>query len=298
MMMMKTKKSKKAKKKEVVVEKKAKKETKKARGRPKRDKTVKKRAPKQAARVPADIVVHSDNLRPRDTGDSICEIVDINDGVIAALSDNLCNEWTPLSGHSDLCTAQETVNGGAVCSLASQCILQELQSVSVGIVVTNSGMAQGDINEGLLPYNQFRNVFPVNDAIFGVEMSGARLVAVLEDALDATANGNDAAYPCGAGIRYSVNMNAAKKSRLSNVQVRVGVLDVEWVAINLTKTYFIATTKSLLQGNHGYQTFGSIEDVIDLNASFYDLFTSCAVTNCPFTAMAASEYSTQQFSSR
>ena len=58
----------------------------------------------------------------------------MNAGVVAAV--NMCNEWIPGSGRSELGNAQET-NGGAVCHLDAKCILQELQDVDVGVVVIN-----------------------------------------------------------------------------------------------------------------------------------------------------------------
>lgn len=254
--------------------------------RPKRDKTIHH--------------PHADERRPRGQEHYSCDIVDFNNGVIAAFSTNMCNAWIPGSGEqSEICSAQETRQGGAVCSLAAQCMLQGLeQEANISIVIAHSGIAQRDIQQGLLPYDEFRTVFPSNEKVFGVVLNGGSILDVLEDALEAVSNGDAEAYPCTAGIRYTVDMTAAKGSRLSNVQIRVSGThdDIEWVALDRTSMYLVATTQSLLEGNHGYKTFSSIEDdVIDLNESFYNLFTGCAATNCPFSEMQASQYSTQQF---
>lgn len=151
-----------------------------------------------------------------------------------------------------------------------------------------------------MPLNEFRHTFPTNDAIFGVELSGSQLLDILEQSVTVSTTGSYGSFPCGAGIRYNVNMNAIEGNRLSNVQVSVvGNNDREWIQLQSNEMYLVATTKTLLQGGiPGYNTWSMIEDVIDFHQSFDELFSSCASLNCPFGEIASDEYSTQEYTSR
>lgn len=173
-----------------------------------------------------------------------------------------------------------------MCNLAAHCVLEQLKQETVNVAILNNGIAQGDIRQGLLTYGEFCAVFPVNAYMFGIELNGVSLVAVLEDALDAAVNGDEEAHPCCAGIRYSVDMTAVRGKRVTNMETRVGTGDFEWIEFDMNQIYLVATTRSLLQGRHGHKTFNSIEDdVLDLNESFYDSFARCAAANCPFSAV-------------
>ena len=245
-------------------EKETKKATKKGPPRPKRDKTVQKQDDSSDNQTNDKNGLRTTTKQPQD---SSCDIVNLNNGVVAAFSQAIAQE------------TQQQQQYGTVCNLASQCMLEQLEQESVSIVILNRGIAQGDIQQGLLTYDKFRTVFPDNQDVFGVELHGASLVAVLEDALDAAANGDKEAYPCSAGIRYSVDMTAAKGNRVTDMQMRVGTHDAQWVEFDMNQTYLVATTLSLLEGNHGYETFRLIEDgVIDLNDSFYEIFASCSAS--------------------
>lgn len=227
-----------------------------------------------------------------------CFIVDINPGVVASFSDVMCNEWIPGSGQqSQLCVGEETMHGGAVCSLAAQCVLQEFKDIGIGLVIINSGTSQADIKAGLFSHGQFISTYPYHhDRMFALKMKGFQVLAALEEGLDTAATGKaPGAYPCGAGIRFSVDFDASKGNRLYNVEVKR--LD-QWLPINVIESYFVATNELLIVGGDGYTTFKTIEEVVNLNRPFYTVFSQCATDNCPFKSIPHSEYSTQNFVSR
>jgi 5'-nucleotidase len=91
-----------------------------------------------------------------------------------------------------------------------------------------------------------------------MDLSGQEVVNALEDAvanhLDALqSNGS---HPYAAGLRWDLDMSKAKGSRFSNVQVRDKTTGA-WSAIDLAKTYVLATNDFIASGKDGYTALGT-----------------------------------------
>ncbi len=73
--------------------------------------------------------------------------------------------------------------------------------------------------------------------------------------LDAGQSGGS--HPYAAGLRWHLDMSQAIGSRFSSVQVRNRSTGV-WSAIDLTRSYTVATNDFIASGRDGYTTFGTV----------------------------------------
>ncbi len=154
-------------------------------------------------------------------------------------------------------------------------------------------------------------LLPFANALVNLDMTGAELVAVLEDALDFTlaSSSNSGAYPYASGLRWAVDLSKPKGQRFSNVQVKLKAdsdwtaIDLarnsDWTAIDLARTYVVVTSDFLASGKDGYQTFATVstdsakveKTSVEYAQSFVDYVKSVGTVS----KLSVSEYSTQQF---
>ena len=88
-------------------------------------------------------------------------------------------------------------------------------------------------------------------------MTGAEIKATLEDAMDAVVKENNTgSYPYTGGLRWHVDLNQAKGQRLSQLEVRMN--NGQYTALDLNKTYRVATIDFLANGGDFYSTMKSI----------------------------------------
>ena len=93
---------------------------------------------------------------------------------------------------------------------------------SANISIQNGGGCRVDIAKGDYTMNDAYSLLPFSNTIATVEMTGAQIVALMEDALSSSHDGADpstGAYPYAAGLRFDVDMSKAKGSRVKNVEV-------------------------------------------------------------------------------
>lgn len=233
------------------------------------------------------------------------EVSVLEQQVIGTTADNLCLVRFPGESRSTICNASETSEYG---SDISNIIAKAFMTVTptADIAIQNGGGVRVDVAAGDITFAEAVNVLPFTNTLVTLELTGAQIKAVLEDAMSSAlrVGGSSGSYPYASGLRYHVNASAADGSRISNIEVNPRV-NGDWAAINTTATYTVVTNDFIAAGQDGYATFGGLYDA-GLYVNTFTLYTQAFISYITrltangdvLTKLPASEYSTQQYIGR
>lgn len=155
----------------------------------------------------------------------------------------------------------ETANTLARGSDAGQVVAEAFlrASLRASFSLQNAGGVRIPVPAGTLTMNTAFTLLPFTNVLVEMEVTGAQMVAALEDGV---ANHLDnlqstGSHPYAAGLRWDLNMSAARGSRFSNVEVRDRATGT-WSPIVPTQTYVLVTNDFVAAGQDGYATLGAI----------------------------------------
>lgn len=225
--------------------------------------------------------------------------------IIGTTADNLCLVRFPGESRSTICNVSETSEHG---SDISNIIAKAFMTVTptADIAILNGGSVRVDVAAGDITYAAAINVLPFASTLVTLQMTGAQIKSVLEDALSSAlrVGGSSGSYPYASGLRYHVNASAADGSRISNLEVNPRVSG-EWVAINNTATYTVVTNDFIAAGQDGYATFGAlyaaghyVNTFTLYTQAFISYITELTAKGEVLTKLPTSEYSTRQYIGR
>ncbi|MFT7474328.1 MAG: 5'-nucleotidase/UDP-sugar diphosphatase [Verrucomicrobiales bacterium] len=220
--------------------------------------------------------------------------------VIGSSTDTLCLERIPGQGRSQICDVSDTaIMGGDIQQLVTDAF--RVRAFESDFALQNAGGVRIDIPAGDITIADAFELLPFANTIVNLEMSGAEIKAVLEEAITFALDpdGSTGAYPYASGLRFDVDMNAAEGSRVSNMEMRPSGTEA-WVPFVTEGTYTVATNSFIAAGRDGYITFGTVTDdgrssdtLLDYAQSFIDYVEQDAAG--VIAKLAPSEYSTQSF---
>ncbi|MBN7285050.1 bifunctional metallophosphatase/5'-nucleotidase [Vibrio cholerae] len=184
--------------------------------------------------------------------------------IINTSNNNLCNERVPGSNHASgsLCgpSTPERLfiqqHGSVMAHIVSKAFL-DLSNRS-DIAIQNTGGVRTSIPAGNVSVGHAFDVLPFSNVLVNLDMTGQEIVNTLEDAIDnVVANRSSGAFPAAANLRFKVDMNAAKGSRVTDVEARKrGQSD--WHPIALADTYVVVTNDFIAKGGDRYDTMKPI----------------------------------------
>jgi 5'-nucleotidase/UDP-sugar diphosphatase len=189
-------------------------------------------------------------------------------------------------------------HGGDMQQLVAQAFLEQGRTFGgVDIALQNAGGVRTDLSAGNVTVGNIYTVLPFRNTLVRLTMTGAEIKQTLEDAITfvLAASGNTGAYPYGASLRWSVDLNAPANNRFSNLEVKNST--GAWVPLNPTATYRVITNDFLAAGQDGWVTLRTVagarrEDTFLEYADSFLRYTRAAGT---LTRLPQSEYSTQVF---
>ena len=219
--------------------------------------------------------------------------------VIGQAADDLCMERIPGRGLSQICDVSATsARGSDISNLVA--LAFKTQSLRADLSIQNGGGVRIDIPAGEITIGDVYTLLPFANTLVNLDITGAEIVAVLEDALDyaLSPDGSTGAYPYASGLRWTVDTSKPKGRRFSNVQVKLKG-ETEWSPIDPARTYVVVTHSYIASGKDGYLSFkpifenpSRVEDTfLDYAQSFVDYVKVVGTV----TKLPASEYSTQRF---
>lgn len=150
--------------------------------------------------------------------------------------------------------------GSVATRFVAETMLTQMRSFGshIDLTIQNSGGVRSDVVPGDMTYNDAYTLLPFANTLYLLDMTGAEVKQVLEDALEfALVSGSTGAFPYGAGIRYEANQYKDKDGHRL-VKVEIQDLEGNWSDIDVNKMYKVGTNAYIAGGKDGYKTFGEI----------------------------------------
>ena len=218
--------------------------------------------------------------------------------VIGRISSPLCLERIPGQGKSKMCDVADTAKNGADISNIVAHAFRDMSRTG-DIAIQNGGGVRTDVPAGDFSIGDAYKLLPFANTLVELEMTGAEIHQVLEEALDyaLSEGGSTGAYPYAAGLRWDIDARQKKGQRFHNIQFK-GAQDTSWSALNMKKRYKLITNNYIAGGRDGYLTFKSVsqdgrmvDTYLDYAQSFVDYVSERGVVH----KLPLDEYSTQSF---
>lgn len=133
------------------------------------------------------------------------------------------------------------------------------ENAHIDLTIQNSGGVRTDIDAKKWTYNDAYTLLPFGNTLYLLNMTGAEIKQVIEDALEyALVSGSTGAFPYSAGMRYEANQyknDSGKRVIKMEIQnEKTG----EWEPIKDDKMYKVGTNAYVATGKDGYYTFGKV----------------------------------------
>ncbi len=228
---------------------------------------------------------------------SFADIVDARKSeIIGTTGDDLCLERIPGQGRSKICDKSETAGHGSDITMLVAHAFREMSKTGE-IAIQNGGGVRIDVPAGPISIGTAYELLPFSNTLVELTMTGAEIHAVLEDALDYALlpDGSTGAYPYAAGLRWNVQLAAAKGSRLTGLEYK-GPQDTGWAPLDPARRYKVITNDYIAAGRDGYATFKSVtEDGRSLNTylDYAQSFVDFVKQRGTVGKLPVDEYSTQ-----
>ena len=215
---------------------------------------------------------------------------------VGEVAENLCLARIPGDKRSKICAPEDTARNGSDISMLVAHAFREMAKTS-DIAIQNGGGVRTDIARGDLTMGDAYKLLPFANTLVEMEMTGAEIKTVLEEALDYALqpDGSTGAYPYAAGLRWHVDATKGLGQRLSKMEFR-GRDDAAWTPLDMGKTYRLVTNNYIAAGRDGYKSFKTVKNdgrytdtYLDYAQSFVDYVEERGTVG----KLPASEYSTQ-----
>ena len=224
--------------------------------------------------------------------------------VLGTVSESLCLERIPGQGRSSLCSVSATaVQGSDISNIVAKAFMTVTPTADIAI--QNGGGVRVDVAAGDYTIADAYTLLPFSNTLVTLEMTGAEIIAVLEDALEyALVDGSTGAYPYASGLRYNVDASQTKGSRVSAVEVNSRVAG-DWTSIDTAATYTVVTNNFIASGQDGYDTFAVpydagnyVETYTEYAQGFVKYMELLTQDGATLGKLPASEYSTKNYIGR
>jgi 5'-nucleotidase/UDP-sugar diphosphatase len=218
---------------------------------------------------------------------------------IGTSRDGLCHVRVPGGAATPACGPQ----GSDAAQVVAQAFLQASRRPDVSL--QNAGGVRVPVPAGDLTYDTAYRVLPFSNTLVELDMTGAEIVAALEDGvsnwLDPQANGfkgSDGSHPYAAGLRWTLNLDQPKGQRFTDVEVKDRTSG-KWGPIDPKKTYVLITNDFIASGRDGYKTLGTVfsdrtRASVDTSLYYTQTFVDYLMQNPQLTKLPATEYSHQK----
>jgi 5'-nucleotidase / UDP-sugar diphosphatase len=252
--------------------------------------------------VPAVHVVAPDTAAAHALSAYTAQVEAQKSATIGHATEALClvrvpGEGTNRSGGVAGCEAAHTLaRGSDVAQVVAAAFLRA--SPRADVALQNAGGVRAPIAAGPISMNTASTLLPFNNVLVELELSGAQLVATLEDAVahHLDQGQSSGAHPYAAGLRWHLDLRQARGQRFSCVQVKDKATG-SWAAIDPARRYVLVTNDFIAAGKDGYATLGQLYQR-GAYVNTYRFYTQSLVDHVQaqgtLTRPAAGDYSHQQ----
>ena len=171
-----------------------------------------------------------------------------------------------LDGDRDRVRSQETNLGNLICDA----MVWKTAAQGVTIAIQNGGGIRSTVPAGEISMGQVLEVLPYGNLIAILSLSGAQLVATLENGVSQIESGAGR-FAQVAGVRYTYDPDAAAGSRIRSVETWDDESD-SYVPVDLAAAYRVATNNYLADGGDDYGAFTEASERYDTGWLVSDTF--------------------------
>lgn len=177
--------------------------------------------------------------------------------------------------------------------------------------IQNAGGVRVAIEEGEITMGDAYTLLPFANTLFEIEMTGAEVKQVLEDAVEEAIYGGEdkvkstGAFPYAYALRYDVETNTTKNSRVMNLEIKDRTTGT-WSMMNHNKMYTIVTNSYIASGKDGYATFKTVQDergkgvdtFLDYALSFVRYVENKTVNNEGIAKLSSQDHCIKSFNAK
>lgn len=194
---------------------------------------------------------------------------DFKPGIEALMTEYIGETSVTLDGERNDVRKKETNLG----NLIADGMLDAAKQAGSGatIALQNGGGIRASIAQGKISIGQVLTVLPFNNDLVTIDVTGQELLRALENGVSAVEK-VDGRFPHVAGMRFDYDSTKEPGERVVRVQI---LEDGKYVALDLEKTYTLATNAFTAQGGDFYDSFKEAYDdgrVTLLYLPDYDVF--------------------------
>lgn len=188
----------------------------------------------------------------------------------------VANAAASIEGDRSVCRVQECEMG----NLVADAMLARVQDQGIQIAIANSGGLRSSIDAGEVTMGEVLTVLPFQNTLSTFEVSGATLVAALENGVSQVA---DVAgrFPQVAGLKFTFDPAEEVGSRISDVMVD---MDGTWMAVDAEATYGLVSNNYVRGGGDGYRMFRDAANAYDFGPDLADVLAEYLAENNDYTA--------------
>ena len=216
--------------------------------------------------------------------------------VIGTATQDLCLARIPGRPYGDsTCSGEDPNRGSDIANVVAQAFLY--MSKEADVAIQNGGGVRTDIFAGDITIGDAYTLLPFGNTLTNLEMTGAEIQDVLNEAVAYAHSDSTGAYPYAAGLRWYVDMNRSDGDYVYDIEYRVRN-EGAWLPLEDTTQLTVVTNSFTAAGRDGYVTFGEVagdgraEDTyLDYAQSFVDYLLEVNTISKPTT----DEYSTQNY---
>jgi 5'-nucleotidase/UDP-sugar diphosphatase len=219
-------------------------------------------------------------------------------GRIGAAPQPLCHVRVPGAPSTPACGP----HGSDTAQWVAQAFLDAARRADVAL--QNAGGVRIGVPAGDISYDTAYKVLPFANTLVELEMTGAEILATLEDGVsnwfDAAASGfrgSDGSHPYAAGLRWSLNLDAPKGQRFTAVEVRDRASG-RWAPIDSARKYVLVTNDFIASGRDGYVTLGKVwadkSRSVDTGLYYTQTFVEAITRARTLAPLPAEQYSNRQ----
>ncbi|TQX85644.1 MULTISPECIES: 5'-nucleotidase C-terminal domain-containing protein [Rhizobium] len=155
----------------------------------------------------------------------------------------------PIEGAREVCRAQECSMG----NLVADAMLDRTKAQGISIAIQNGGGLRASMPSGNLTMGDVLTVLPFQNTVATFQLTGADVVAALENGLSQIADGAGR-FPQVSGIKYTFDKTKPAGSRVVSVEVMEGD---RYVLLDPKKTYGVVSNNYMRSGGDGYTVFST-----------------------------------------
>ena len=148
-----------------------------------------------------------------------------------------------IDGSRDTCRAQECEMG----NLVADAMLDRVKGQGIDVAIQNGGGLRASIEAGEVTMGDVLTVLPFQNTLATFQLTGAGIVAALENGVGRIEDGAGR-FPQVSGMSYGFDIEKPAGERVHSVMVGGAAIDLE-------KTYGVATNNYMRGGGDGYDIF-------------------------------------------